>query len=159
MSKVIARFDDMAAARDAALALEGKGIDAGRVNLHGDERAAPRPEDASLGDMEVTGDVAKRFASGGILGAIAGATIVTVVVMLLGMEGPAIVAALIAGGLFGFNAGAFWNGARKLPVNEEALDATTGSGATEVALEVTVDSDEQASEVRQVLHQHRGLVA
>jgi hypothetical protein len=159
MPKLIAHFEDADAARDAAFELEAKGFDAADVVVHVPTDALVQRDQVAAVDLEVTGELWRHSLAGLLLGAIAGATLLTVLVMLAVRDaaGLAVVLAALGGAMFGGYAGFFWGGASRLPVNEQVFD-TEAPAANEVDVEVLVDDEQEATLAKAVLRDHGALV-
>ncbi len=138
--RLVASFSSAGSARRAMVDLEGLGIDAAAIALveHGPTSA--------MGDIDRSGElaagqhVARSYAAGAVLLGLGLAAVVVAVVLVAGVE-PRLPVALgggIAGFITGFVLGGFWNAARKLPANVDALDTFTVEGSDEDPVKVEV---------------------
>jgi hypothetical protein len=154
MILVEAEFDEPAPARDAVLALEGTGVDADDIHVvTPDTVVTPAGERAATSAIHTSW--VRNVLSLGVPVALAGAVIVAVAVLALGVEprGAAVLGGAIAGAVGGSILGGFWGNARKLPVNEEVMDtyAVDPRGAEPTRLEVRARDDATAEKVAAVL--------
>lgn len=106
MQKLIAMFDDVESAREAALALEREGIEGSSVSLEtrqGDRRPI-EASDTRRQDRQLSGDVGTRVGVGALIGTVGGA-IVGLVLGLLAFPGAGVwastIGAAVAGGAVG----------------------------------------------------------
>jgi hypothetical protein len=154
-SVVVAEFRDPAKARQAMLDLEGIGVDAQAINLVERSTSVPAQNIEQSGELSAAGDTAKRYVGGGVVGAVVGAMIGAALGALSGVDplSLALIGGAMCGAIAGFVLGGYWGGARKLPVNPDALDTyTIDSSDTEpVHLEVQAHSDDQARQTVEVL--------
>ncbi|CAN5863974.1 hypothetical protein BH24ACT3_BH24ACT3_19780 [soil metagenome] len=150
---LIATFPDGEAAREAMVALEQQGIEAGDVTLLSGPSAAVTGGAARAEDMAVTGEVAKRYGVGGAIGAVIGALIVVGVVNLAGIEPRAAVSVggALAGAIGGFFLGGYWGAAKGLPVNDDVFDTYLPEGSDHVGVVVAVGDDAKAARAAEVL--------
>lgn len=155
---VVAQFDDPTPAREAMVDLEQKGIDADAIHLVGRAPTVPT-KDASL-DADLR--AARRFIDGwaraGLVSAVIGAALVVLGMILFRVEplGPAIVGGALAGAVGGFAVGGFIGAARRMPVNEDALETyeLDPSDRSGVSVEVTVGDPDVAATAVAVLRSH-----
>jgi hypothetical protein len=154
MIVVEAEFEDPAPARDAVLALEGNGVDAQDIHVVTPD-AVPLPAGERAAEGSIHTQWIKNTASIGIPGAVIGALVLAAAVLLIGVEprGPAVLGAAVAGAIGGSIVGGFWGNARKLPVNEEAMDtyAVDPRGLEPTMIEVRARDDDDAERVAAVL--------
>lgn len=136
---VTGEFDEPAEARQAMVALEQLGLDADAIRLVGVPATVPVEDVDRTGELDAGGSVVRRYATGGVIGAVVGAAIMIVVLAIAGADGGGLLGGAIAGAIGGFLVGGFWAGARKLPVNVDALDTFTvdRSASTPVTVEVS----------------------
>lgn len=125
--RLVASFDQPDAAREAMVALEGLGIDAEAVRLLDHEAQVPVRGMERSGELDAAQNVAGNYAKGAIVSAVVVALVAGAIVLAIGAR-PRVLAvglAVVGGAIVGFVLGGFWNAARKLPVNVDALDTFT----------------------------------
>jgi hypothetical protein len=125
--RLVASFDQPDAAREAMLALEGLGIDAEAVRLLDQDAQVPMRGMERSGELDAAQDVAGNYAKGAVVSAVVVALLAGAIVLATGAR-PRVLAvglALVGGAIVGFVLGGYWNAARKLPVNVDALDTFT----------------------------------
>jgi hypothetical protein len=148
---VTATFADPDAARQAALELERHGVDANNIKV--ETAAAPATNrNVGVADVEMTADVAGRYAKGGLIGAVVAAALAVGVVLIISPDQLALaaVAAGIGAAIAGFWLGGYWGGGTKLPVDSESYD-TYRPDAVGATLVVSVPDLSAADEIRSVV--------
>lgn len=155
---VVARFDQPADAREAMIDLEVKGIDADAINLGLAAPSVPTKEAARAIDLEMTGGTASRAVKGGVLGALAGATLMIAVLTMFRVEplGQALLIGVVAGAIGGLFIGAYWGAVLRLPVNEDAFDtfAVDPAASGSIVVHVRVEDPRVAADAVSVLRRH-----
>jgi uncharacterized membrane protein YeaQ/YmgE (transglycosylase-associated protein family) len=148
---VTATFTDADAARQAALELERHGVEANNIKVE-TATAPPTNRDVGVADVEMTADVAGRYAIGGVIGAVVGAAVAIAVVLVIQPDqlALALVIAGLGGAIPGFWLGGFWGGGTKLPVDTESYD-TYRPDAIGATLVVAVADLSAADEVRSMV--------
>lgn len=154
-SVVVAEFRDPAVARQAMLDLEGIGVDAQAINLVDRAASVPAQNIERSGELDAAGDTAKRYVGGGLVGAVVLAVVGAGAGLLSGVDPTslALIGGAMCGAIVGFVLGGYWGGARKLPVNADALDTYTidRAGAEPIQLQVQAHSEDQARKTVEVL--------
>ncbi len=159
-SRLVASFAATTSARGAMLDLESLGIDAAAINLLDRQPATEGDIDRS-GELEAGQHVARNYAVGAVLLGLAVAAVVVAVILIAGVRPrvPAAVGGGIAGFIAGFVLGGFWNAARKLPVNVDALDTFSmdSDEHNPVKVEVRLDDGALADRAEAVCRDHDAL--
>jgi hypothetical protein len=118
---VTASFDDPAQARDAMVQLENHGFDAQYVSLVDRPDSITRPGATADAERHAGATVLTNYVQGAAIGALAGAAIAVIVVLLsAGASTGGILVGLVGGGTAGFFLGGYWGAGARLPVNEDA---------------------------------------
>jgi hypothetical protein len=154
---VVARFDEPGSAREAMVDLEGRGIDADAINLIEHSPSVPTREGGLHTDLTVSRRFIESYARNGIVGALIGAVVFTLGLLLIGVDaGMAVGFGVVLGLIAGFAMGGFIGAARHIPVNEDAFEtyAMDPSAAEGIAVEVKVDDPDQAAKALAVLRTH-----
>ena len=155
--KVVARFDVAEEARQAMVDLERKGIDADAIHLAAPGAAISKQEVQET-DLDTLRRLEGRTALGAAAGAVTGAAIVILALLVIRVEslGTAMLVGGVGGAMGGALIGAYWGMVVRLPVNEEAYDtAVTGTqSAPEVVLEVRLDDPLKEVDAVKVLRHH-----
>ena len=158
-NNVVATFEQMEQAREAVLALGRVGIDADKVSMIGKdvEEVASDP-DTRLRDLEVTGEVAKKAALGGVAGTVLGGLAGAAAFIIPGVGpviGSGIWAAVAAAGVAGGAVGGMVGGVASIDLNDEwELTFQEALKGGKVLVAVHADDEEQAGEARRTLEQH-----
>ncbi len=152
---VVATFPDLDKANGAALALSQAGIEADRVSILGreQEQAASDP-DTRLRDMEASGEIAKRAATGGGAGAALGMAAGAAAFVIPGIGpiiGSGIWAGLLAGGIAGGVVGGMVGGIGGLSTEEFDLKYQHVLRDGKAMVAVAVDDEESAEEAQKLL--------
>jgi len=155
---VVARFEQQHDARGAMLDLELKGIDADAINL---VPSAPLPTNEQVleADVDVGGQLARYSARGALGGALIGAAVMALVLIAVGVRPltTSVAVGLLTGAVGGAFIGGYWGLAKKLPVNEDALDTFVldlRNESSGVLVEVTVGDPQVAADAVAVMRRH-----
>ncbi len=157
---VVATFDAPEKARDALESLSRSGFDADKVSLVGQEAAEVASDpDTRLRDLEVTGEVAKKAATGGIVGGVLGALAGAAAFVIPGV-GPAIgtgiFAALAAGGIAGASVGGMVGGIASMDLSESwELTFQEALRGGKVLVAAHAESDDEAREAVEVFEKEQ----
>lgn len=146
----VAWFASIDQARHAVLALERNGIDSSYIEA----ARKPTVEDRVLVDKRSMAWLGKLAGMGVVGGMLLGAIIAILIVVIIGAEGTALIAAVIAGATFGAFAGGFYLVASHLPVGEDSYDMFGGEprGADWIAVGGPSEVQRKASSVLSDLH-------
>lgn len=155
---VVARFDDPGEAREAMIDLEMKGIDADAIHLVPPHSPLVPNDEVLSKDIEISGEVVRRSATGGLVGALVGAITMIAILSIFRVEpfGTTLLVGVVSGVVGGGLIGGFWGAARRLPVNDEAFDTyvVDPSEPQGVLVEVRLDDARRAADTVAVLRRH-----
>lgn len=157
--QMVASFDEAKSAREAMVALEGLGIDADAVHLLDQDDQVPVQAIDKSGELDAAQSVAGNYARGAVVLGVVVAVVAVLIVLVLGVKPRplALPLAAIGGGIAGFVLGGYWNAARKLPVNVEALDTFTvdDSGDKSVRIQVRLNDPGMFDKSAAVCREHQ----
>jgi hypothetical protein len=155
---VTACFDEPGEARKAMVDLEGKGIDADNINLVGEALFVPTSVGGLHTDLAVSRRFIDSYARSGVLGALIGAAVFIAALTLMRVSplGMAVFIGGVCGAIGGFLMGGFIGAARRMPVNEDALETyEMDPGDPEgITVEVRVTDPDEAAAAVAVLRRH-----